>query len=243
MIMSTKPTAAARLKSCRLAVVEQAWSYAIEHAALIDAYWQEAVRRNPALFNGEVVVLDHVSLDGDALVGTCLLTRFAAYLHWRDHGYDRTYGQDGFACAIVTSADGQVLLAEATAGTLNEGLCVLPGGMIDRRDVTRDGTVDIHAAARREVVEETGLGADAVEAGSELYVAFCGPLVGMGVPFRSELTAARLKDRIRSHLAAQDQPELIEPFFARPQDIIAATGTPEYVRVLLAAVCGATQSG
>lgn len=243
MNIGTKPAAAVRLESYRLEVIEEDWTYAITHADAIAAYWREAERRNPALFNGEVFILCDVALMEDRLIGTYRPTRFAAYLHWRDHGFDQTYGHDGFACAVIVSADGRVLLAKATAGTLNDGLRVFPGGLIDRRDVTSDGTVDIHVAAKREMIEETGLGEADVEAGSELYVAFCGPLVGLGVPFRSRHPAAELKHRIDRHLTRQDLPELVAPNFATPEDVMADGATPEYVRLLLAGLCDPDQPG
>lgn len=222
-----------RVNDYRLKVEDKAWAYAERMADVIDAHWQEALRRNPSYFDGQVFVLDDFALGESRFHGTFRATSFSAYLHWRDTKFDPAFGHDGFVCAIVRSSDGKVLLAEATAGTLNHGLHIFPGGMIDQRDVTQGGLIDIRSAARRELAEETGLGEAAVQAGSRLYVDVCDHLVALGVPFASRLAASELAHRIERHLAAQEKPELVAPIFAAPAEIHARDKTPEYVRRLL----------
>jgi 8-oxo-dGTP pyrophosphatase MutT (NUDIX family) len=240
-IMKKDRAMAARITEYRLEVEDKPWAYAEKNAASIDAHWQQALPRNPGFFDGRVFVLDDFAVQENRLEGTFRATSFSAYLHWRDNNFDLAYGHDGFVCAIVTSSDGRVLLAEATTGTLNDGLRLLPGGMIDRRDVTRGGLIDVRSAACRELAEETGLSEAEVQPASHLYVALCGHLVAMGVQFVSRLTASELKCRTERYLATREKPELAAPIFAAPADIHACDKTPEYVRRLLAFMGDATE--
>ena len=141
--------AVARLKTCRLRLVERDWAFAAQHRDAIAAYWEKAVAGNRKLFNGSIFVTENWSIYDEGLVGDAVPTRFAAYLYWREHGFDQGATAEAFATAVVVSADGGVLLARAVGGTLNGGLYVTPGGMIDQRDVTPDGDLDLAGAAGR----------------------------------------------------------------------------------------------
>ncbi|MGI9422428.1 MAG: hypothetical protein ACR2PA_04495, partial [Hyphomicrobiaceae bacterium] len=89
-----------------------------------------------------------------------LRTDFASYLYWRDQGFADPMVCDCFATVLIGGECGGVLTARAAKHTLNAGLLVTPGGMIDERDVAKDGTIALVDYGLRELTEETGIGAD-----------------------------------------------------------------------------------
>ncbi|MGN6467155.1 MAG: hypothetical protein ACTHLP_16925, partial [Rhizobiaceae bacterium] len=54
-----------------------------ENGPAIDANWHEETARNPALFDGQVVLLSRLDYEGGRLEGTCHAVRFATFMLWR----------------------------------------------------------------------------------------------------------------------------------------------------------------
>ncbi|MEO1719140.1 MAG: hypothetical protein AAFR23_02805, partial [Pseudomonadota bacterium] len=145
------------------------------HAAqsAIDAHWASRASRNPALFDGAIVMLGAYDISHDTLRARCLNARFRDYLFWRevcDRG--RKFCADDaegaalrnvrhlFGCGLLITRDGGFVTVRAAAGTMNDGRLHLPGGFVDRTDAAdRHGTasVDIDRQIARELDEELGL--------------------------------------------------------------------------------------
>ncbi|MEQ1672861.1 MAG: NUDIX hydrolase, partial [Hyphomicrobium sp.] len=146
-----------KIATCALRVGDGVWTYAEEHAGVIERDWQLAARVRPSYFNGVIHLLDQLSDVDGVLCGRLLRTDFKSYLYWRTAGFPDTGVRDGFGSALIRSADGAILLGRQRAGNVNGGLAYLPGGFIDARDVDAGGGIDIAASIIRELAEETGL--------------------------------------------------------------------------------------
>lgn len=225
-----------RAASLSLAVDNSgAWQYAIAHGPAIDAHWRKASTANPNYFNGTIHVVTQLDWVGSHIAATLIPTDFKNFLYWRDQGFPSAAGvRDGFGSGLIRSADGCIVLGRQRPGNINEGLAYLPGGFIDPRDVTSGGTIDITASVARELLEETGLGPEAIARTEGFVVAEIGPHVSFAVAYVSPLTATALCERIAAHIAADPDPELAEAVvLASPADV-QSHELAAYARVLLA---------
>jgi 8-oxo-dGTP pyrophosphatase MutT (NUDIX family) len=154
---SLPPDFIGRVERLRLTTTDAPWPLAMNDHAAIGAHFDRRRSGNPAFFDGRVFVLRQLRREPDAVAGTFSLERFSAFLYWRDGAGTDSTVLDGFATAVVRSAEGHVLAGRAAPNTLNAGRVYLPGGFIDARDRRPDGTIDIDASVARELSEETGL--------------------------------------------------------------------------------------
>jgi 8-oxo-dGTP pyrophosphatase MutT (NUDIX family) len=142
-------------------------------------------------------------------------TKFAAYLHWRETGFRDGAYDEAFATTAVLASDGGMLVARAVDGTLNEGHYVSPGGLIDARDVGRDGLLDPAGAALRELAEETGLSQPIATRRPGYLLARDAPYLAIASVFDVAATSDELLARVEEFIASQDEPELLEPMIVR----------------------------
>ena len=188
------------------------WDFAEARAAEIASHWAEALRGKPRMFDGRVLLMHRGAVetgpDGRRVFrGAYLETSFSAFLFWRDIGLPPAGVRNGFGMACLSGADGGFVLGEMGTHTANAGAIYFASGTPDPGDV-RDGRVDIEGSIRRELREETGLDAAAldVEPGLTLVMDAC--RVGFMKRVRSPETAAALVARIASFLARDPEPEL-----------------------------------
>ena len=214
--MPEPPPTIERLDACELAVASGCWPFAVHYRDAIAAHWRRRAAENSTIFNGRVFVVRDVSVADGVLRGTQYLTDFASFLFWRETGFRDPGTFDLFASALVLSRDGRVLVGQAVAGSLNDGHFVVPGGLIDPRDVGPDGRIDIVACAARELAEETGLTSADFELVPGLLAAREGPRIGIGVTFQTAFTKAELLAKVEAHLAADAAPELTHPHVVDP---------------------------
>ena len=204
----------------------QAWSFATERAAEIDAHWAEQVRRKPALFNGRVLLLHRSAEQHDAdgqvrFEGAYLEADFKAFLAWRDFGAPPSGIRNGFGMAALSSSDGAFVLGEMAAHTANAGRIYFASGTPDPTDIV-EGQVDIEGSVRRELEEETGIAADEVAFDPGMTVVIDQHRVGFMKRVRSPLPAVELVERIHAFLARDPKPELARMHIIRtPADIHA----------------------
>jgi len=222
-----------KIAQCALRVSDGvAWGYAERNRAEIAAYWAEARATRPKLFNGSIFVLGEGRLHGAAFEGTFVPTDFASFLYWREHGYPEAGVRDGFGSAVIRSAEGHVLYGRQTGGNVNAGLVYPPGGFIDPRDV-RDGAIDIDASIARELAEETGLAAGDLDRTPGYLLTRAGPLVSIGIEWRSALAAEELRKRILAHVGRQADPELDDVVIIRSRRDVAETDMPRHARAIV----------
>lgn len=217
-----------------LRVAEGSWPFADRHRDEIAAHWQRRARETPGFFNGGVLLLaDYALTEGERLRGRFIRTDFKSFLYWRETGHRDASVMDASGSGLVLSADGLVLLGRQRSGNLNSGLCYPPCGFIDARDIGGDGAIDIEASTAREIAEETGLTAPAIERAGGYVGTIAGPVLSIAVPYRSPLRGADLLRRVEAHLAADAASELAEVMLAPPGAACDDLPMPPYARALL----------
>jgi 8-oxo-dGTP pyrophosphatase MutT (NUDIX family) len=185
------------------------WRFADERRGEIDAHFAEMQRRNPALWNGRVLLLGDFAIHDGVLRGGCFDVDYASFISWQDWGFPDESAHDCFAMGTILSSDGAFLLGEMASHTFNAGQIYFPCGTPDLNDVAVD-RVDFDGSVARELKEETGLdiGEFAAEAG--WYAVLGGPAVALMKLLRARETAAELRARILDHLARENVPELTD---------------------------------
>lgn len=227
-----------RIDRLRLTTTDTPWPFATDNRAAIADHFERRRNGNPAFFDGQVFVLRQLSREPDAIAGTFSLERFSAFLFLRDGAGSDSTVLDGFATALVRSAEGHVLAGRAAPGTLNAGRVYLPGGFIDARDRRPDGTIDIDASVARELVEETGLTATELTRIPGYIVARHGRHCCFAIEYRSPLPAAALRDHVCRSFAVATDGELAEVLTIGNRDELASHDVLDHAHFLITHVLG-----
>ena len=229
-----------RVMDCQLMVSGNDWAFAREHAGLIEAHWQKRRVTNPGYFNGVVYAMadeDRADLrravEGGVLSAQMVATDFKSFLYWKEAGYPKAGVRDAFGSAILRSREGHVILGRQRPGNINGGQAYLPGGFIDQRDVSADGTIDIGASIARELAEETGLTAAEVDTVPGFRIIWIGHQVSMAREFSSTLSADELRAVILSRIGADGEAELVDIVIARSLADLHGANVPPYTALAL----------
>jgi 8-oxo-dGTP pyrophosphatase MutT (NUDIX family) len=199
------------------------WPFAQQRRAAIDEHFAAETDKNPALWNGQVIMLREPAISEGVFRGACFVVDFASFLAWRDWGYPDDSVRDCFAQGALRAAGGEFLLGENAAHTANPGCIHFPGGMLDLNDVV-GSTVDLDASMYREIAEETGLSKDELVADQRWYTVLDGPRIAHFKLLYADETVDALDTRMRAYLARDARPELADIRIARgPADVDPAT--------------------
>jgi 8-oxo-dGTP pyrophosphatase MutT (NUDIX family) len=184
-----------------------------ENAAAIDANWRQEKARNPALFDGKVVLLSSLAYADGRLDGTCHAVRFATFMLWRK---TRPLGsaEHAYAHAMPVTSDNALILIRMAGHTVNAGRIYFAAGSFEPRDF-RDGVADIDFNMAREVTEETGLDLAGRARDPHYHLRSS---EGASVIFRRYYIpepAQAVAERIRAFVAAEAEPEIEGPVIVR----------------------------
>jgi len=206
-----------------LSFASDPWPFARQRRAEIDAHFAERRRKNPKLWNGQVLMLRDHAISGEVFRGTCFAVDYASFLAWHDWNFPDDSVSDCFAQGALRAADGAFLLGVMAAHTANAGLIYFPSGTPDLDDVI--GTsVDLDANMRREIAEETGLDTAELVAASTWHTILDGPRIAHFKMFQAKENAETLRARILAHLARDPQSELADIRIVRgPADLEPST--------------------
>ncbi|MFI2204945.1 NUDIX hydrolase [Streptomyces sp. NPDC020192] len=210
----------------------------------MDRVWAQAVRANPALFDGPVAALTGLERDGaDGLV------LFWARAGYRHHALRHVPGATALASLFVSvvqpSDDGRLMVGRMAPWTAAPGRWQLPGGTIEPPD--GDGELDfaaLRAHAARELTEETGstTPADALTP----WLTTRGGHGSVGVMFTAPPRPARelyddFAELVRSETARGDQPEFDRvELIGSPSDLDGLAGPhADYLRPVVHRHAGA----
>lgn len=185
------------------------WGFAEERKSEIAAYFAEQQHRNPALWNGRVLVLGDFAIADGVFRGDCFAADYASFLSWRDWNFPDPQVHDCFAMGPILSSDGAFLLGVMASHTFNAGRVYFPCGTPDLNDVAAD-RVDFEGSVARELKEETGLDVSEFAADDGWYTVLGGAVVAHMKLLRAHETAAALRRRILAHLASESEPELAD---------------------------------
>jgi 8-oxo-dGTP pyrophosphatase MutT (NUDIX family) len=189
--------------------VRRPWRFADERRGEIDVHFADMQRRNPALWNGRVLLLGDFAIHEGVFRGACFEVDYASFLSWQDWDFPDKGAHDCFAMGTILSSDGAFLLGVMGSHTFNAGQIYFPCGTPDLNDVAVD-RVDFEGSIARELKEETGLDVAEFTAEPGWYTVLGGALVGHMKLLRARETAAALRARILDHLAREDVPELAD---------------------------------
>ena len=182
----------------------------------INANWQRETENNPALFDGRVALLSSLAIDEGVLVGRCHMVRYASFLLWRRL---RPVGGAGHAYThpVLVGSDNTLVAIRMGPRTVNAGAVYFAAGSFEEADF-RDGLADPERNMAREVMEETGLDISTLphEPGYHLLSQDTGTVLFRRyfLPETGDATAAR----VRAHVTAQPEPEIVGPVIIRNAD-------------------------
>ncbi|MCG6499751.1 NUDIX hydrolase [Kitasatospora sp. A2-31] len=193
-----------------------------EERAARDRVWDEAVRRNPALFDGPVVACTGVSWDGPGRL-VVSWTR-ATYRHYALRNVPGTTVPTASLSVSVLqpTSDRRLLVGRMSPATATPGRWQPPGGSVEPRPDGRPlDTADLHREAARELAEETGIRAAPEEL--RLWAVTRGPYGSIGVLFLAPaLPRALVCERFA---ALPPERELVEiAFVGSPAELARLAG-------------------
>ena len=203
--------------SVRIALSNHPHAFETENAAAIADNWEAERVRNPALFDGEVVLLSALRLDGADLVGVANVVRFRTFMYWRTLR-PPPHARNVFAHAMPVSADGALIAIRMAPRTVNAGRIYFAAGTVEPQDF-RDGQVDLEHNMAREVMEETGLDI-AVLRRDPAYVLFASDTgTVLARRYYLDFTADEAVARIERFVRHEAEPEITGPVVIRsPRD-------------------------
>jgi len=220
-----------RIDRTELAFRPKPWPFALARRAEIAAYFAALQRRQPAIWNGRVLLLYEHAIEAGVLRGSYLETDFASFTAWKTWKDASAGVTDCTAANVLLSADGAVLLGVMGDHTFNAGQIYFPCGTPDPSDIV-DGRVDLEGSARRELEEETGIAAQEFAADPGWYLVCAGMLLLALKVVRASDDAEPLRARILKHLRHDAHPELSDMRIVRgPADIDARM--PDFVTAFL----------
>lgn len=213
-------------------VTDEGWPWAEKHASAIAEHWQTAIAEKPDLFDGKVLIATEVAVEGSRLNAELTVVRYSALKFWTRSGFPHAGAFNLFGAGIVVTKDGAVLFGEMAAHTANAGFSYFPCGTPDTGDVI-DGKLDIEGSIRRELEEETGLGAVDLLPSDQRWIAWDGALFCCARRYDTELTAEEATRITAAHLAAQQRSELARVHLIRRMDDLLTLNVPAYASALV----------
>lgn len=180
----------------------------------IERNWLSEKARQPALFDGKVVLLSQLAWRGGMLKGRCHLVRYATFMYWRSlRPVDSA--EHVYAHAVLVSGDNALVAIRMASHTVNAGLAYFAAGSFEAVDFDAEGRVDLDFNMRREVMEETGI--DLADAVAEPRIMALSKSTGTVVfrRYRHPAMADDLAAAIRAHVARDPEPEAEGPVLIR----------------------------
>lgn len=217
--------------------VPEAWTVPQALRDEVPATWGRLLAANPRLWDGRILGVSGVgggppTVEDGVLHGEAREDSFSAFMTWRDLGFPEIGVRNLFGSAVVITADGAVLLGKMGEWTANAGQIYPPAGSLEPRDIV-DGRVDVFGSVAQELNEETGLEVSDAVVG-KTFAIFDGPRISVAYGLYFAESTARLVERVRANLAAQEHRELADVIAVRSRSELEAAGKfPPYVGELI----------
>ena len=204
------------VSSLDLKVIDGPHPYHLSEAEAAASNWMLEIARNPALFDGRMLLQRAVCISDGAVSGEAHVVPYSTFLLWR-RTRPRAAAVHLFGMPVLLSGDGAVIAIRMGRHTANPGRVYCAAGSLDAGDI-RDGCCDIDGNMAREVSEETGLDLGAAQADPGFHGLCHDGVVVLFKRYRFENTAAELIERIADHIAREPAPEIEEGLAIRCAD-------------------------
>jgi 8-oxo-dGTP pyrophosphatase MutT (NUDIX family) len=208
MCMSVQGIQIIKLDRVEISTEPWRWDFAIAQRDQIRRYFADRKRKQPVLWNGEVLLMHRYTISNRVLRGWCFSTEFANFLAWRDWNYPDPAIRDFFAAAGLRSIEGAYLVAEMGVHTSHAGLCYFPCGTPEPADLDKNGVLDLVVNLQRELREETGIELQQLDAEPGWTLVHDRGIFALIKRLTARQSADQLRSRILSHLASERLPEL-----------------------------------
>ena len=210
------------------------WDFAVQRRVEIDAHFAARKERQPALWNGRVLLLKDYRIEDGLLSGSSFETDFASFVAWRDWNFPDPDVFNVFAMAAVRGADGGYLLGEMGEHTASAGFLYFPCGTPDPKDVA-DGLLDLGGSAARELLEETGIDIITLSPRPGWSLVRERNFIALIKSFTAAEKAEHLRARVMRYLASGAHPELSDICIVRDRGDLTAE-IPAFVIAFLESV-------
>lgn len=208
-------------------IVDGLLDYAAQHRDAIAKNWQQAVQKQPKLFNGELYLAPKAQFRNGIFQADFIRDCYATLMYWRqDPQIVRPWHI--FGIGVIVSSDNQLIAARMARSTAAAARIYFPAGSIDDHDI-KNGRVDYKFNMRREVKEETGLDLCQGRAEAGFLLVTGNRSIALFKRYYFDLSGAELISQIKQTLKQQVEPEL--------DDVMAVTkagmmgkATPSYVQ-------------
>ena len=220
MLSGAKNPEITEIDDADVTVEPYAWPFAVSRRAEIDRNFAERQRRQPALWNGRIILVNRWHIDNGVLRGAAFETDYASFLAWRDWDFPDGGVFNIFAPAALRAADGAYLVGEMAPHTASAGAIYFPCGTPDPLDVGADGRLDLSGSLKRELLEETGLDTGTLNLAPGWTLVHDRCFLGLMREVRATEDADVLRARVMRHLAKDPHPEFCDIHVIRgPADL------------------------
>lgn len=130
----------------------------------INIFWNDAISKNPKLFNGDDYVVENIEEQDDKLIFHVVKSNYAHYLYDERIGIKelRYKSNTPWAGILLLTNDDYFVLGEMGENTSVPGCLQIAGGGIDQKEI-KDGRIQIADTIKRELREELNLNLDDID--------------------------------------------------------------------------------
>lgn len=205
-----------------ISVEPWSWPFARDQREQIDRDFRLLQGQRPGVWNGRVLLLRRYAIADGALRGVSFETDYASFITWREREFPDPGVFNFFAAAALRAADGGYLLGDMASYTAGAGRTYFPCGTPEPDDIGSDGVFDLHGNLSRELLEETGIAIEELDAEPGWTVVRDRCFLGLMKRVTARHGADELRARIMGHIAGDRHPELADIRIVRgPADIDA----------------------
>ena len=120
----------------------------------IDSKWSEFLQGNSTLWDGDIYCVDNIRMSENYIEITCKKGKYSHYLYQERIGLPKEYEcRNISAGALLETNDGYFVLGELDENTSYPTVLQIPGGNIDKKDIS-NGKIDCIKTIIRETNEE-----------------------------------------------------------------------------------------